>query len=365
VTRKKVFLVLAVCLAVGIASSASAATTWRKLGTNPFTRPSLSSEADLRTLVKDRGVDLKTGFTKAGYPALYPAFMEQFPTAKIDIVTVAPGDTFAWIVFKKKNTGRVAVLKDTTWVGTEAFEAYRFTIDQDGKRHEFVVPFVCGNVALRNVTAIPPAPVAVAPPPPARVVAPPAPAPAPPVAVVVPPPPPPPPPSVVVAAPPPPVAPKPVAAPVAPAPAAVPPVPPPVAKSRGGLLFDVGLSRQPDPANYVFARVGYEAPLFDRLYLMGLVGGAVRWMGNDGGSAFTADALLDYHWLGGFSFGLGAGYWSGNDGQVDLLADVGFLVAGDPNSSNTELFLEARLPFDELGNVNEYGRFGVGLRFRF
>ena len=108
---------LAVCLAVGIASSASAATTWRRLGTNPFTRPSLSSEADLRTLVKDRGVDLKTGFTKAGYPGLYPAFMEQFPTAKIDTVTVAPGDTFAWIVFKKKDTGRVAVLKDTTWRG--------------------------------------------------------------------------------------------------------------------------------------------------------------------------------------------------------------------------------------------------------
>ena len=111
--------------------------------------------------------------------------------------------------------------------------------------------------------------------------------------------------------------------------------------------------------------MGYEVPLFDRLYVMGLVGGSLRWMGDDGGSAFTADALLDYHWLGGFSFGLGAGYWSGNDGQVDLLADVGFLVAGDPDRSNTSLFLEARLPFDELDNVNEYGRFGLGLRFRF
>ena len=103
--KLKVFLLLIVCLAVGIASSASAATSWKRLGANPFNRPPLSSEADLRTLVKNRSVDLKTGFTKAGYPDLYPAFMEQFPTAKIDSVTIVPGDTFAWIVFKKRPPG--------------------------------------------------------------------------------------------------------------------------------------------------------------------------------------------------------------------------------------------------------------------
>ena len=68
-------------------------------------------------------------------------------------------------------------------------------------------------------------------------------------------------------------------------------------------MLDIGLARQSDPANYVFARVGYEVPLSDKLYLMGLVGGALRWMGNDGGSAFTADLMLDYHWLGRSSIG--------------------------------------------------------------
>lgn len=156
---------------------------------------------------------------------------------------------------------------------------------------------------------------------------------------------------------PPPVAPKPVLVP--------PPAPVPVAKPRGGPLFDVGLSRQPDPANYIFARVGYEIRLTDKLYLMGLVGGSVRWMGNDGGSAFTADAMLDYHWLDRFSVGLGAGYWSGNGGQIDLIGDVGLLLSGRPDSSNSSLFLEARLPVDELGSPNEFGRLGLGLRFRF
>ena len=104
-SKRALFLVLAACLTVGIASSASAATTWKRLGANPFTSPSLSSEADLKSLVKNRSVDLKTGFTKAGYPDLYPAFMEQFPAARIDSVTVAPGDSFEWVVFKKKATG--------------------------------------------------------------------------------------------------------------------------------------------------------------------------------------------------------------------------------------------------------------------
>ena len=46
-------------------------------------------------------------------------------------------------------------------------------------------------------------------------------------------------------------------------------------------------------------------------------------------------------------------------------ADVGYLLFGSPDRSNTSLFLEARLPVDELDDANEYGRCGLGLRFRF
>jgi hypothetical protein len=81
--------------------------------------------------------------------------MQQFPSATITSVTVAPGEKFAWVVFKKKKTGRVTVLKDVTWKGKTPFDGYRFTVDQDGKRHEFVVPYVCGNVALKSVGPIP------------------------------------------------------------------------------------------------------------------------------------------------------------------------------------------------------------------
>ncbi|HEY5998178.1 MAG TPA: hypothetical protein VI078_02635, partial [bacterium] len=151
-----------------------------------------------------------------------------------------------------------------------------------------------------------------------------------------------------------------------PAPVAAPAPPPPPPEARfGGPIVDVGLSRQLDPANYAFGRVGYEIPLVGKLHLIGLVGGAVRWMGNDGGSAFTADALLDYRWIGRVSLGAGAGYWSGNDGQADLIADVGYLAFGAPDGRNAEVFLEGRARADELDNFDDFARIGLGLRFRF
>ena len=286
--------------------------------------PLLSSRREFRGRPQEPGErpeppTCRPALTRPGIRTCTRPSCSSFPTRNIAPVKVPPGETFAWMLFKSKKNGKVVVLKDVTWGGAAPFDAFQFTIDEDGKRYAFLVPGVCGNVTLKSVAADSAAPGAgrgcssrrprlplprrsrpQLPPPPApaprrsrpRPRRPPAPAP--------------------VAAP----APHPVAA----APAAVaapaarrspvrlpPPVPPPVAKPLSGLLVDVGLSRQPDPANYLFARVGYELPLTGKLYLMGLVGGYVRWMGDDGGSAFTADAMLDYHWMDKISFGLGAG----------------------------------------------------------
>jgi hypothetical protein len=131
-------------------------------------------------------------------------------------------------------------------------------------------------------------------------------------------------------------------------------------------VVDVGFSHQIDPASYLFVRMGYEFPLVDKLSLMAYLGGYFRIHGYDGGSAFVADAILDYHWWNRLSFGLGAGYWTtGNNGQMDLIANVGVLVYGKPDGFNSTLFLEARSEFDELDNLHDQGRFGLGMRFRF
>jgi hypothetical protein len=379
--RKTLFLALMIFLTSGYAASAFGAQTLTVLGRSPFCTPPLKSEADLRAMVRDRASDLKTGFTKAGYQDLYPVFMEQFPKATIESIKVPVGETFMWMLVKRKGSGTVRLARDLKWGGTGPFDAHAFDIDKDGQRYRFVVPGTCANLALKDVGPIP-QPVAIAtpvPPPvapkPVPVAPPPAAAPTPVPAPVAPKPapvaPPPPPPAPVVApvvspvrTPVAPVAPPP--APVAPKPAAAAPKAAPVAKVAGGPVVDVGFCNQPDPARYLFARVGYELPLTDRLYLLGLVGGFARVSGESSGSAFTAEAMLDYHWWNRLSFGLGAGYWSSNDGQLDLIANTGYLLFGDKESTNGTIFLEGR---SEILNADEnnfgYVRWGVGLRTRF
>ena len=423
--KRKLFIVLIVSLLGCYLSSAFAASTFKRVNVNPFYRPPLTSEADLRALVKSRSSQIRTGFAKAGYPNLYQEFSKQFPTATIDSIKVSPGDTFKWMFFRKKGAGPVIVTKDVTWGGAVPLDAYRFYIDGKGKRYEFAVLNACGNFALKNVTDSPlmkttaasgkaaTAAPAVKPPTsdkatsgaPAQMpgaldsgkaggaAASTAPIPgasadraaagttapksgtadsgaagltapipgtsadraaaftaAPSAGAVE----------------------SGTAGSVVPMPGVMEKTPAgsaastSTAKFLSGLIFDTGFSRQFDPASYIFVRMGYEFPLFEKLGLIAALGGYFRINGSDGGTAVIADAILDYHWWNRLSFGVGAGYWgTSNDGQLDLIANAGVLVYGKPDSFNSTLFLEARSAVDKLDHLSDEGRFGLGVRFRF
>jgi hypothetical protein len=312
--RNKWVLLIIACLVLSSASTASAAMTLKQVGLSPFYKPPLQSEADLRTLVKTRASELKAGFAKAGYPELYTAFMEQFPTVSIEKTTVQPGETMRWMLFKKRGKGPVAVARDVTWGGVAPLDVYGFSITKNGEKYEFVVPGKCGNVALKGVEMIPPA-VKPSPPPPS---------------------------------------PKSVEKPMT------------VVPKKGGFIADIGYARQIDPGNYLFARVGYEYPLADKVYVLGMIGGYGHVEGEDGDSAFIADAMLEYRWTR-FSIGLGGGYWSGDGGKMDVIADLGCRLSLDENSllGKTSLFLEARSPSDKIDSIRDDGQVGLGLRFRF
>ena len=153
--KRKWFLVLIIILLGCFVSTAYAASTYKRTGTNPFHRPPLTSEADLKALVKSQNTQIRAGFTKAGYLNVYRAFSEQFPGAAIDSIKVSPGETFKWMFFRKKGKGPVIVNKDVTWGGAGPLDAYRFYIDMKGNRYEFVVLKDCGNLALKNVGKVP------------------------------------------------------------------------------------------------------------------------------------------------------------------------------------------------------------------
>ncbi len=396
--KKKLLLLLSLCLVMAWASSAFAAVTLKRMGDHPFCRPPLASEADLRALVESKSADLQAGFVKAGSADLYPEFVAQFPTATIETISVAPGTHIEWMLFRRKGTGPVTAVKDVTWGGEEAFDAYSFHIDKDGQRYQFIIPTVCGNMSLLSVGPVP----EVANQEPVcnmtlsgaelkcgevvtvdatgssdadgtiaevifrlldasnQVVAEkvdkeapfvqeftiPCDSPQYTVKVVV-------------------VDSKGAQSSPADCTQTV-----TVAERKGGPVVDVGYAHQFDPADYIFARVGYEYPLTEKLYAMGLVGGFARVSGDDGGSAFTVDALLNYYLNEKMFVGGGVGLWAGEDDtnddevEADLILNMGYLVHEKPGGMKTSLFFEGRCEADELVSSTA-SRLGVGLRFQF
>ena len=411
--RKHILWVCLVSILLAGIPMAGAATTLNVLGRNPFYNTPLESEAQLREMVATQQADLMTGFQKAGAADLFDAFNTQFPEATVTTVTVAPGETLPWMLFKKG--GKVRVLKEVTWKGAEPFEAYQFFIDQDGQRYEFVVPLACGNLGLRDVAPAPEEVVKVVPPPP----------------------------------PPPPANQDPncslqvmptelfsgetvtldagassdpdgsvasvtftlmdstgeavaettinqapfveqmtipakgnyrVKAVVTDNQGAQKTSPDCEADitslRRGAWLADLGFYRMFDPANYLAGRIGYEYRLDQRFSLIGMVGAFPKLNGNQGASAAVIDAFLNIRCPGkGYFAGIGVGAWlsSGDDDDdlgleddgVDFILNVGTRIWGDPEGFNTSIFAEGRSAFDEFDQLAELGRYGVGLRFQF
>ena len=414
--KKRILWACLVGILLASVPAAGVAATLNVLGRNPFTDSPVESEQQLRDMVQTRQADLLAGFQKAGSADLFEAFNNQFPAAEITRIEVYPGETLSWMLFKKNN--KIRVLKDVTWKGAEPFEAYRFFIDQDGQRYEFVVPVICGNLGVREAG---PAPVAKPEP--------------------VPPPPPPPPPAnqdpvcamqvtpercfagetVTLDAD---ASSDPDGSVAAVTFALVDPTGQTVAEStvnqapfvgqmtlpgkgnytvkavvtdnqgaqktspdceqgvtalrRGAWLADLAFFRMFDPANYIAGRVGYEYRLDERFSLIGMIGAFPKISGGQGESAAVIDAFFNIRCPKGYFLGLGVGGWLSDedddvdeveeylqDSGVDFILNLGARVWGDPEGFNASLFIEGRSQFDEFDTLAESGRYGFGVRFQF
>ena len=124
-----------------------------RLGQHPFYKSKDIQPGDLKIIAVDKAGDVKMGFEDAGNGDLVFAFLEQIQKADVQTVELNPGDGLQWMLFKKGK--KVQVLKDVVWAGKKPLVAYDFTIFRDGKLYEFIVPKICGNVSLKNVTEAP------------------------------------------------------------------------------------------------------------------------------------------------------------------------------------------------------------------
>uniref|UniRef100_UPI004056E1B7 IMCp domain-containing protein n=1 Tax=Candidatus Electronema sp. TaxID=2698783 RepID=UPI004056E1B7 len=140
--------------------------------------------------------------------------------------------------------------------------------------------------------------------------------------------------------------------------------------------------KEEDQVNYGFGRLGVEYVASPQFSFLALAGGAAKAGGDSGEDAFLLDFLLQYNFFqctgngatwSPFFVSLGVGAWmtSGDDetpsedSQADLIANIGLRLFGTPAGSSVSIFLEGRAATDELDELEEYGRIGGGLRFRF
>lgn len=394
----------AMLLVLGGVAMAKAETQLMQLGQNPFYGPEIKSNDDFRRMVRETTAELKIGFQKAGAADLFEGFVQQSAQPNIREIAVNPGERLQWMIFRKGET--VKVLKDVVWLGKEPFAAFIVNVDQAGMRYTFVVPAKCGNVSLALATPLPPAkPVTNNLPPSCKVAIAPL--------------------TVVVGRDvkidasqssdpdgsivsalieivdnnntivvqddikkPPfvhqhtmtkvgeyfvrarvtddkglqssePGCPETKIAVVDSRETVV------EETRRGHFVADIGVMHQPDPATYLPMRVGYDFRFTDTFSLLGMVGVAPVIDGHDDDDSLMADVTANFHHQRMF-FGGGVGVWhSSMDDRLDLIVNAGYRLYGDPNQFNIALFIEGRGAVDQLDELNDYGRLGVGLRFQF
>ena len=164
-------VVLATCAA---SASAQRETEIRVLGgPNRFSGP-MHSVADLRAMVNTNRTQFANVLAIAGLDHISTQVLDTLATGNILETVVAPDTHMEWMALKR--TGTPGLLRNVRWVGREGFDAFQFNVEASGYSYTFVVPKVCGNLALVSRTAMPvvraepPPPPAPAPPPPAPVV---------------------------------------------------------------------------------------------------------------------------------------------------------------------------------------------------
>ena len=403
--KKQVVVLLVACFTLTVTTVGFAATTLHQLGKSPFHAPPLTSVADLHAMVDNSGTAIQEGFVKAGYPELYPVFAEQFSSAAIDEVAIENGENLQWMLYRKNGKGAVRVAKDVTWAGKAPFQAFRLYLEDNHRRYEIIIPYICGNIALRSITEIAATPMANTEPICRMSVAPQrlfcgdtitvdasassdndgslA---AATIAMVdsqgqV-------------------VEEKIITEPPFTGTLTVPcggeyTVQVKVTDNQGlestspeceqtvsgrkrfAPVAAVGFMHLIDPGNFITMRGGLEYWVNEDVSVMGMLGYNVHIDGNQGDDAFSADLLALYH-FSRYYIGAGVGWWNMDDesyslhereildgNNVDLILQAGARVYGEPDAFNVSLFGEARAFADSLDELDVSSRFTAGLLFHF
>ncbi len=147
--RIKAFVVL---LSIFLVIPLYSVTKIERLGVHPFMKKRVITPEDLRNVEKYEA-DLKAGFEMAGASDLLAPFIEEVKAGRIWDAELKAGDTVKWMLFKER--GKVKVVTDGEIAIKKPIKAYRVSFFKDLKTYDFVIPSICANISLMNVTEHP------------------------------------------------------------------------------------------------------------------------------------------------------------------------------------------------------------------
>jgi hypothetical protein len=104
----------------------------------------------MKLLVDKYADDIQNGFNMAGHGDLYAPFMDEVKQAAFVERDLAVGDTIEWMLFR--SGGKIKLTEDLEWAGDAALPVLAFTVVDNNKTYEFIMPRACGNIALQKVT---------------------------------------------------------------------------------------------------------------------------------------------------------------------------------------------------------------------
>lgn len=125
-------------------------------------KPALKSGADMQKWFAANKADVDAILGAAGWNGNAEDLNKAVQAGQFKEVSVPVGAKFKWMAMREKK--KIDAKPDTRWAGKNPFAAYEVDVVSKGAKHKFLVPKPCCNLALVSSEALPPPPP---PPPPA------------------------------------------------------------------------------------------------------------------------------------------------------------------------------------------------------
>lgn len=142
--------------AQGSAAGAAGQKKILRLG-NPNTRltPPMRNVAALkRTFASKRNqTAVSRVLDQAGLTSITPQVLKALTEGAVQETQFPVGGSIDWMALRRG--GRPDIVRNAVWAGRAPFDAYSFSVEEGVKIYNFVVPKVCGNLTLANVTEKP------------------------------------------------------------------------------------------------------------------------------------------------------------------------------------------------------------------